>query len=44
MGSVRRRGDRVRVSLEAAEVVTVDAADAQVVDLLDEPPAHRATE
>jgi hypothetical protein len=41
MGSVRRRGDRVRISLEAAEVSLLMLLTAQVVELLDESPAHR---
>jgi hypothetical protein len=37
MGSVRRRGDRVRVSLEAGEVALVLSLTAQVLDLLGAP-------
>src|ERR1700735_2145399 len=34
MGSVRRRGDRVRVSLEAGEVFLLGSRTAQVLELL----------
>jgi Domain of unknown function (DUF2017) len=37
MGSVRRRGDRVRVTLEAGEVSLLQFLTAQVLDLLGEP-------
>jgi hypothetical protein len=39
MASVRRRGDRVRVSLDAAEVSLLTLLTAQVVELLDDVPA-----
>jgi hypothetical protein len=40
MGSVRRRGNRVRVSLEAAEVSLLTLLTTQVAELLDDAPAH----
>jgi hypothetical protein len=42
MGSVRRRGDRVRLSLEAAEVALLTFLIAQVLDLLADVSAEGA--
>jgi hypothetical protein len=42
MGSVRRRGDRVRLSLEAAEVALLTFLIAQVLDLLADASAEGA--